>query len=510
MSLSAGLLQLGLGNYTDSNENVTEQTSLQVPTVLACVRILSEGVGSIPFRVYEELQRGRCPAKDHYLYYLLTQEPNPEMTAVTFLSTLMTHAALWQNAYAEVERDNNGRAVALWPRMPWRTKPDRVAGRLVFKTTDTPNGVERVIDAQNMLHIVGFTLDALTGSSLIAHARQSIGLAMVAARFGARYYANGARPGFFLQPEAPLSPEDMTLLRQDVEMLSSGANVHRVAAIPANIKVTDIKIDPAQSEYIATRKFEREEIAASFRVPGYMVGASEKTLKATIEAQNMEFLTYSLRPWIERFEQEFQRKLLPPIGRASGKYTLHFYVDALLSVDKSTRFACYTQARTGGWMSANDIREAEGEQPIVGGDEYLVPLNTQNASTDVEPVETDDEPSSDESVEPVRASRAKDLYGPIFSDAFTRLQHRSKKDLASVTQALTPAITSLGAYFRTTTTAGTAEILAVEKYLKGLEGRAAKLTGDVAVSELDRVLKSIVFAVATDAAEAHARKVINE
>jgi HK97 family phage portal protein len=514
MSLSAGLLSLGLGNYTDSNENVTEQTSLEVPTVLACVRILSEGVGSIPFRVYEELGRGRKPAKDHHLFYLLTQEPNPEMPAVTFISTMMTHAALWQNAYAEIERDNSGRAAAFWPRMPWRTKPARVNGRLVFKTTDTPNGVERVIDAANMLHIVGFSLDGLTGSSLIANARQTIGLAMVAARFGARFYANGARPGFFLQPDAPLSPEDMTLLRQDVEMLSSGANVHRIAALPIGIKVVPAIKDPsAMQEYINTRKYERDEIAAFMRVPGYMIGSTEKVMKSTIEAQNQEFLTYSLRPWLERFEQEFQRKLLPPVGRASGKYTLHFYVDALLAVDTALATAKYTAGRNGGWYSANDIREMQGMECIpVGGDDYLIPLNTVNAASAAEAIETDEEPSSDETGpdEPVKASRAKELYGPIFTDAFTRLQHRSKKDLESITRALTPAITSLGAYFRTSTTVGTAETQAVEKYLKGLEGRAANLTGDVAVSELDRVVKSIVFAVSTDAAEAQARKVINE
>lgn len=510
VSLSAGLAAMGMGTFTDSNQQVTEKSSLEVPTVLACVRILSEGVGSLPLRVYEELERGRKTAKDHYLYYLLSQEPNPECTAVTFFTTMMTHAALWQNAYAEIERDANGRAKSFVVRAPWRTKPDRnPLGRLIYKTTDTKGGATREIDADNMIHIVGFSLDSLTGTSLVLQARQSIGLAMVAAKFGARFYANGARPGFFLQPEAPLSPEDMTLLRQDVELLSSGANVHRVAAIPSGIKVTEIKIDPAQAEYNETRKFERSEIAAFFRVPGYMVGAAEKALKSSIEAQNMEFLTYSLRPWIERFEQEFQRKLLPPMGRTSGKYTVHFYTDALLSVDKSTRYTCYTQGRNGGWLSVADVRESEGLGYIEGTDTYLQPLNMDVVAAESVDEETDDEPEA--STDSPTVTRAKQMFAPVFKDCVSRLQHRATKDTDTISKTLRPICEAMGTYFRTSSTVGTAEAQALDKYLKGVESRCSKWSGDtVADEEISRLLKTMVYAVEHDKAEQKASALLKD
>jgi len=502
--LNAAFLSMGIGGYTDSNEVVTEQSSLEVPTVLACVRILSEGIGSLPMRVRENLARGQKPAPSHPLYWLLTQEPNPEMTAITFFSTMMTHAALWQSAYAEIERNSAGQVIALWPRMPWRTKAARVNGRIVFKSTDTPNGTERIIQSDDMIHITGFTMDGLTGSSLIRYCRQSIGLAMVAAKFGARYFANGARPGYFLQPDSPLSPEDMTLLRQDVELLSSGANVHRIGALPPGVKVVNTVSDPtALAEYVAVRKFEREEICSYFRVPGYWVGAAEKVLKATVEAQSEEFLTYSLRPWIERFEQEFQRKLIPSIGRNAGKFTLKFFTEAMLSVDKSTRYTCYTQGRTGGWLSANMVLESEGMEPIPGGDEFLVPLNTVPASQAVEPVETDESPDD----AAPSSTRARTLYTPLFADAFARLQNRNKCDFASITQALTPITASLGAYFRTSGTVGAAETAAVAKYFKGLETRVA--TTDV-TTEMGKLVKSMVFAVELDNAQIRAEKVIND
>ena len=503
--LSAALLSMGIGGMTDSNETVSEQSALGVPTVLACVRILSEGIGSLPLRVYEELDRGRRPAKSHPLSYLLAQEPNPESTAVTFFTTMAAHAVLWQCAFAEIERDGSGRPAGLWLRAPWRTKPVRKSGRLTYSTTDTPNGTPREIQQEDMLHIIGFSLDGLTGSSLIQACRQGVGLALVAARFGARFYANGARPGFFLKADHPLTPEDQANLRLDVEALSSGSNVFRVGVLPTGITIEPVQQDPsALDQFVATRKFEREEIAAFFRVPGYMVGASEKTLKATIEAQNQEFLTYSLRPWLERFEQELQRKLLPPVGRNSGKYSVHFYVDALLAVDKSTRTTCYAQGRTGGWLSINDIREAEGLEPIDGGDTYVQPLNVAPVTTAVESVETDDEPTADAP----SATRAKQMFAPVLRDALSRLQHRASKDTDAINRALRPICEALGAYFRGSDAAGTAEQDAITKYLKGVESRCSKWSSDPTEDEVARLCKSLVFAIESDRAESKAKQIL--
>ncbi len=519
VSLSAALLGMGMGAYTDSNERVTEQTSLEVPTVLACVRILSESIGSLPFRVYEELPRGRRVAKDHPLYYLLTQEANPETTAVTFLTTMAVHATLWQNAYAEIERDPMGRVTGLWPRLPWRTKAKRANGRLVYETTDTPQGLPRVIHPDDMLHVVGFSLDGLTGTQIITAARQSIGLAMVAARFGARFYANGARPGFFLQPENPLSPEDMKLLREDVEIMSSGGNAHRVAAVPNGIKITPVPIDPSQAEYIATRKLERSEIAAIFRVPRYMVGDDGEKMgtKSTVEQQNSDFLNSTLRPWLDRFSQEFERKLLPVIGRNAGKFSLHFYTDALLSIDRATRYATYTQGRNGGWLSINDIREMEGLPPVPSAlaDDYLQPLNMEsviNASADIEVADEEadsGEVTSDESLgaeDIPNASRARALYLPLYRDAINRLQHRGKPDFESMKVALTPLCSSLGTYFRTSETAGNSEQGALDKYLRGLSTRVSNVNPD---EDFEKLLKAIVFATQQDEAEAKAKEILS-
>ena len=192
-------------------------------------------------------------------------------------------------------------------------------------------------------------------------ARQCIGLAMVAARFGARFYANGARNSFFLQADHDLTPEEMTEMRLDVEALSTGANAWRVANLPNGVKIVPVETDDnALAEYTTTSKYTRDEIAAFMRVPGYMVGSTEKILKSTVEAQNREFLSYSLQPWLTKIQQEFQYKLLPSVGRAANQYTLRHYLDGLLAADTLTLTAKQTAGRMGGWLSANDIREQFG------------------------------------------------------------------------------------------------------------------------------------------------------
>jgi hypothetical protein len=260
-----------------------------------------------------------------------------------------------------------------------------------------------------------------------------------------------------------------------------------------------------------------------------MVGSTEKVMKSTIEAQNREFLTYSLQPWITKIQQELQFKLLPTMGRSANQYTLRFYLDALLAADTLTQTAKQTAGRMGGWLSVNDVREQLGMEPIPGGDEYIVPLNYQAATEASVPEETDNDPedtspdeqgdadANDPTVKATKAAKAiiaqalkppvapqpRSLFQPLFNDAYGRLQNRAKKDSVAITQTFTPVCTAVGNYFRTGSTVGAAETKAVDKYLTGLETRADKTTAD---AEFKKLLRCLVFAVEEDAAEARAKE----
>jgi hypothetical protein len=265
------------------------------------------------------------------------------------------------------------------------------------------------------------------------------------------------------------------------------------------------------------------------RVPGYMVGSTEKILKSTVEAQNREFLSYSLQPWLTKIQQEFQYKLLPSVGRAANQYTLRHYLDGLLAADTLTLTAKQTAGRMGGWLSANDIREQLGMESVEGGDVYIRPLNYVDAAQDSVPEETDTDPtdtSPDEKTdadnndpETVQAAKAtqmiqqvqkqqpRSVLEPLFNDAYSRLQSRSRKDTAAIAQTLTPVCNAAGAYFRIGNMAGPSEQKAIDKYLTGLETRIGKTTAD---AEFRKLLKSLVFAIEEDAAEIRAKEKLKD
>ena len=139
------------------------------------------------------------------------------------------------------------------------------------------------------------------------------------------------------------------------------------------MKYTPISIAPEQAQFLETRKFQINEIARIFRIPPHMIGDLEKSSFSNIEQQSLEFVKYTLDPWVARWEQAIIRSLLSPDEKAH--YFVRFNVDGLLRGDYQSRMNGYATARQNGWMSANDIRELENLDRIpaeLGGDLYLI------------------------------------------------------------------------------------------------------------------------------------------
>ena len=363
-----------------SGKRVNERTSMQMTAVYSCVRILSEAVASLPLNVYRYTENGgKEKAIDHSLYRLLHDEPNPEMSSFIFRETLMTHLLLWGNAYAQVIRNGKGEVVALYPLMPDRMTVDRDKnGHLYYKYTksgdDAPtmeNG-SVILDPSDVLHVPGLGFDGLVGYSPIAMAKNAIGLAIAAEEYGSKFYANGAAPSGVL--EHPGTLKDPARVRDSWNSTFGGSsNSHKVAVLEEGMKYTPISISPNEAQFLETRKFQINEIARIFRVPPHMVGDLEKSSFSNIEQQSLEFVKYTLDPWVIRWEQALYRTLLSE----EEKKTLFFKfnVEGLLRGDYASRMNGYATARQNGWMSANDIRELEDLDRIpaeLGGDLYLV------------------------------------------------------------------------------------------------------------------------------------------
>ena len=358
----------------------TERSAMQMTAVYACVRILSEAIAGLPLHLYRYKEGGgKEKAIDHPLYRLLHDEPNPEMTSFVFRETLMTHLLLWGNAYAQIIRNGKGEVIALYPLMPNKMEVDRDEnGRLYYSYTrsseeaPTMEGSTVTLRPEDVLHIPGLGFDGLVGYSPIAMAKNAIGMAIACEEYGAKFFANGAAPSGVL--EHPGTIKDPARVRESWNSTFGGsANSGKVAVLEEGMKYTPISISPEQAQFLETRKFQINEIARIFRVPPHMVGDLEKSSFSNIEQQSLEFVKYTLDPWVIRWEQSLARSLLS----ATDKKDLFFKfnVEGLLRGDYQSRMAGYATARQNGWMSANDIRELENLDRIPaeeGGDLYLI------------------------------------------------------------------------------------------------------------------------------------------
>ncbi len=359
---------------------VNERSAMQMTAVYACVRILSESIAGLPLHLYRYTDSGgKEKAVDNPLYFLLHDEPNPEMTSFVLRETLMTHLLLWGNAYSQIIRNGKGEVIALYPLMPNRMTVDRDnKGRLYYQYWRGKDEAKLsrdnivILQPSDVLHIPGLGFDGLVGYSPIAMAKNAVGMAIACEEYGAKFFANGATPGGIL--EHPGIVKDPAKVRESWNAVYQGSsNAHRIAVLEEGMKYTPIGISPEQAQFLETRKFQINEIARIFRVPPHMVGDLEKSSFSNIEQQSLEFVKYTLEPWLVRWEQAMVRSLLSKTEKE--QYFIKFNVDGLLRGDYESRMNGYATARQNGWMSANDIRQLENLDRISekeGGDLYLI------------------------------------------------------------------------------------------------------------------------------------------
>ncbi len=365
---------------TSSGKAVNEHTAMQMTAVYSCVRILSETLAGLPLHVYKYNDSGgKEKYIKHPLYKLLHDEPNPEMTSFVFRETLMSHLLLWGNAYSQIIRNAKGEVVALYPLMPNKMSVDRdSSGRLFYLYQRSSEDVASLgkdsqvyLAPSDVLHIPGLGFDGLLGCSPIAMAKNAVGLAIATEEYGAKFFANGAAPGGVL--EHPGTIKDPQRVKESWNSAYQGSvNSHRVAVLEEGMKYQPIGISPEQAQFLETRKFQINEIARIFRVPPHMVGDLEKSSFSNIEQQSLEFVKYTLDPWLIRWEMSLCRALLSNSEKPT--VFIKFNVDGLLRGDYEGRMKGYSIGIQNGFMSPNDVRQLENMDLIpdeLGGNRYL-------------------------------------------------------------------------------------------------------------------------------------------
>lgn len=409
-----GIYGIGLAQSV-AGTTVTPGNALTNTAVLACVRVITESLASLPLMVYRQRGRRRERASDLGLYELLHDQPNPELTSFEYRELKFAHCLLWGNHYSEIDWSQGGDILGLWPLNPAVTEPVRIGGRLYYETR-VGNEVIR-LPAWRVHHVRGLSSDGMKGLSMVRLAMNAIGLGQATEEFGGRFFSNGARPGVVLKHPGVLSDKAYDHLRDSWNADHQGlSNAHRIKILEEGLSMETLGIPPEEAQFLETRKFQLAEVARIFRVTPHMVGDLDRATFSNIEHLSIEFVQHSLMPWMVRDEKAMRRDLL--VGNQRQKILIEYLVSALLRGDISSRYQAYSIGHQNGWLSANDIRELENMNPIDGGDDYLQPLN-------MTPIGTGGQRFSREN----QKAQGEPAYLRVYEDVMRRLVRREVADI---------------------------------------------------------------------------------
>lgn len=357
---------------TDSGIDVTSESSLRATAVFAAVRVLSESLAVLPCHLYRREGESRNRESDSTAYRLLHDSPNEYQSAYEFLQLVMVWLCLHGNAYAEIERDKSGAAVALWPIRPDWVRVVSNNGALGYEVYF--GGEKKVYRADQILHFKGLSTDGINGLSPIAAARQSIGVSLAAEKFGATYFGQGFNLGGTLEMPTDAGPEKAAQLRETWTKAHAGTdNFHRIAVLYGGAKFTPFKISNSDAQFLETRKFGVEDVARVFRVPPFLLGDLSQANYSNITALDASFAKYSLLPWTTAIEGVLNMKLLGP--RQRGKMFYEFDYAGLLRGDHEAEMRALQAGIYSGIYSPNEARRIRNLAPREGGDVFLQPTN---------------------------------------------------------------------------------------------------------------------------------------
>lgn len=364
-----------IGSRTSSGVRVTSASSMNLPAVLSCVRVLAESFAIMPFMLYQPKAsgRGREKVRWHWLYKLLAKRPNRFQTPYEFKLMLMGHLALRGNAFCQITANSKGEIVELLPLHPDRMQIEMLTnGSYRYFYTDE-QGKSHTYARQEIWHLRGMSDDGYMGMSLVQLAREAIGEGLAMQSYSSRFFANDARPGggWIEYPGSFANTETKRKFRDGWQELQGGANRGKVAVLEKGMKFHEVGIKNSDAQFFEARGDKRREIAGVFRVPAHKIGDLERATNNNIEHQSIEFWTDSMLPWAHLWESSISFFLLGPDSDLEPDFD-HV---TMMRGDGKSRAERIARLVLAGVMLRNEGREEEGLDPIEGLDEPMQPAN---------------------------------------------------------------------------------------------------------------------------------------
>lgn len=379
--------RIGTGSFT--GQEINESTAMRVSAVYGCVSLISGAIASMSTPVYERTETGRKKSEGHEYWWLLNEQANSEVTASTMWTYLTSSLLFYGDAFLEIERFNlsSNRVKGFKLLHPQNVEPFRdTNGKLFYRITpqtslSQASKAQYILDPADIIHVPSLGFNGLTSVSPITWAaRQSIGIALAAEEYSAKFFKNGAASDVAIKSAKSLTSDQAESIRTSYAARNAGKNnYHTPMVLSGGLEIEKLSINPEDAALISTREFSVEEICRVFRVPPHMVGHTSKTTSwgTGIEQQSIGFVKYTLLPLITAIQQEFNRKLWP----IRQKYFIEFNTASLERGDIKTRYEAYRimlgRAGERPVLSVNDVRRLENYEPIEGGDD-MSPIGKSN------------------------------------------------------------------------------------------------------------------------------------
>jgi len=364
----------GASRQTQSGVPVTEDTALTLGSVWACARVLSEGVAQLPLPILATDAKGQTSkVKDHVSYDTIHTRPNQSMSSFVFRNTMQGQASLNGNGIAWIQRTGSGSGVALHPFQTRNVRMDQDSGGNILYEFRRDNESNLVASEADVLHIRGFSPDGLWGYSPVRLMREMIGLGLATERFGASVFGTRAMPGGHYNVPWVMDDPEFANFKKKIKGFAGADGWNESMVLEKGITWTQATMTSEDSQFLQSRQQNPKDIARIWRVPPHMIGVLDDATYSNIEQESLNFVIYTLMPWLVNWEQELNWKLFVPSQR--DQFFVEFNVDGLLRGDAKARAEANQTRFMHGALNLNEWRAQDNDGPIEGGDRHFVPVN---------------------------------------------------------------------------------------------------------------------------------------
>jgi HK97 family phage portal protein len=353
------------GLQSEAGVNVTTKKSFEIVAFFSAVSLISDTISTLPCGAYLRIGATRRPLNPRPVW--LDQPDIDLSTRAAFFQQVFSSLLVHGNSYTRVFRDNQGQVVNLVNLNPEKVEVERSkVGRKVYRY----DGEGKLLTSDEVIHIVDLILPSeLKGLSRVETLKQSLGLNIALSDYAARFFGTGASTAGVIEFPGNLTSEQAKQLADgfDARHRNGSRRAHKTGVLSGGAKFVSTQLDPETSQALESRKFAVEEIARAFNVPLHLLGVPGTASYASVEQNNLQFVSMTLRPLAEKVEAAFSR-LLP------GDAFIKFQFADLLRADLEARVRSYSVGAQAGFYSTNDIRRLEDMEPVEQGDQYRVPL----------------------------------------------------------------------------------------------------------------------------------------